>query len=32
VDLGMRHRDWTVTFQYDSSGVRDIVASYIIQP
>ena len=32
VDMGMRHRAWTVTFQYDSTGVRDISAGYIIQP
>ena len=30
--LGLKHRDWTVTFHYDSSGVRDLRASYIIQP
>lgn len=32
INLGLQRRDWTVTFQYDSSGVRDIYAGYIIQP
>jgi len=30
--LGLKRRDWTVNLQYDSSGVRDITAGYIIQP
>lgn len=29
---GLQHRDWTVTFNYDSTGVRDVMAGYIIQP
>ena len=32
INLGLQRREWTVTFQYDSSGVRDIYAGYIIQP
>ena len=30
--LGLKRRDWTVNLQYDSSGVRDITAGYIVQP
>ena len=32
ISLGLQRRQWTVVFQYDSSGVRDITAGYIIQP
>ena len=32
IDLGLKRRDWTVMFNYDSSGVRDINSGYIIQP
>lgn len=32
ISLGLQRRQWTVVFQYDSSGVRDISAGYIIQP
>jgi hypothetical protein len=32
IAFGLQRRDWTVTFKYDSSGVRDIYAGYIIQP
>ena len=27
-----QHRDWTVVYRYDSAGIRDVTASYIIQP
>ena len=29
---GYQHRDWTVVYNYDTAGVRDVRASYIIQP
>jgi hypothetical protein len=29
---GLQHRDWTVVYRYDSAGVRDVTAWYIIQP
>ncbi len=29
---GLQRRDWTVTLNYDSTGVRDVHAGYIIQP
>lgn len=32
IEGGLRHRDWTVTFDYDSAGVRDVQAGFIIQP
>lgn len=32
IEGGLRHRDWTVTFDYGSAGVRDVHAGYIIQP
>ena len=32
INLGLQRRQWTVTFQYDSAGVRDLFAGYIIQP
>jgi hypothetical protein len=32
INLGLKRREWTVTFQYDSAGVRDVRAGYIIQP
>ena len=32
ITLGLQRREWRVVFQYDSSGVRDISAGYIIQP
>jgi hypothetical protein len=31
INLGLRRRDWTVTFPHDSSGIRDAFASYIVQ-
>jgi len=30
--LGLKHRDWTVVYRYDSAGVRDVTAGYIVQP
>jgi hypothetical protein len=27
-----QHRDWTVSYRYDSAGVTDVIAGYIIQP
>ena len=32
INLGLQRRQWTVTLQYDSAGVRDVSAGYIIQP
>ena len=32
ISLGRQHRDWTVVYRYDSAGVRDVTAGYIIQP
>ena len=32
ITLGLQRREWRVVFQYDSSGVRDISAGFIIQP
>ena len=32
ISLGLRRRDWTVTLAHDTSGVRDVLAGYIIQP
>jgi hypothetical protein len=32
IDLGLKRREWTVKFNYDSAGVQDVVAGYIIQP
>ena len=32
ISLGLQHRDWTVVYRYDSAGVRDVTAGYIIQP
>jgi hypothetical protein len=32
IDFGMRRRVWTVEFHYDSAGVKDILAGYMIQP
>jgi hypothetical protein len=29
---GIQRRDWTVVYRYDSSGVTDVIAGYIIQP
>lgn len=29
---GFQHRDWTVVYRYDSAGVADVIAGYIIQP
>jgi hypothetical protein len=29
---GLQRRDWTVTFKYDTSGIRDVFANFIIQP
>jgi hypothetical protein len=29
---GFQRRDWTVTFKYDTSGIRDVFANFIIQP
>jgi len=31
-DFGLRKRDWTVEFAYDSSGVRDVTAGYNGRP
>ena len=32
ISLGLQHRDWRVVYRYDSAGVRDVTAGYIIQP
>ena len=32
ISLGLQHRDWHVVYRYDSAGVRDVTAGYIIQP
>ena len=32
VSLGLQRREWTVTIHYDSTGARDVIAGYIIQP
>lgn len=29
---GIQRRDWTIVYRYDSSGVTDVIAGYIIQP
>lgn len=32
INFGMRRRDWTVVFDYDTTGVKAINSGYIIQP
>jgi len=32
INYGLQRRMWTVEFHYDSAGVKDILAGYIIQP
>lgn len=32
IDLGLKRREWSVQFKYDTAGVQDIIAGYAIQP
>jgi hypothetical protein len=32
IDMGLRRRDWTVTFPHDSTRIRDVFAGYITRP
>lgn len=32
INFGLRRRDWTVVFDYDSTGVKGINSGYIVQP